>query len=212
VEVPAEFDFKIGPGVHQSQSGDPKDGVGQTVGWSLPMRIFGDFAYNLEADQRADQARDAIDGIAGNASLGNVGVTGTGTVAGNAALVGSPAFQGVLTSGKGFLDQAAYEVGIEAGQLKKKGDWDGKLYWQSTGYYAVDPNLTDADIFNAATNMQGVVVSVSHIWTDGVSSTLRYAYANPVNGKMATPNVGQDLQEGNIRQYNLFQADLMWKF
>jgi hypothetical protein len=212
VEVPAEFDFKIGPGVHQSQSGDPKDGVGQTVGWSLPMRIFGDFAYNLEADQRADQARDAIDGIAGNASLGNVGVTGTGTVAGNAALVGSPAFQGVLTSGKGFLDQAAYEVGIEAGQLKKKGDWDGKLYWQSTGYYAVDPNLTDADIFNAATNMQGVVVSVSHNWTDGVSSTLRYAYANPVNGKMATPNVGQDLQEGNIRQYNLFQADLMWKF
>jgi hypothetical protein len=24
--------------------------------------------------------------------------------------------------------------------------------------------------------------------------------------------VNQDLQEGDIRQYNLFQADLMWKF
>ena len=104
-------------------------------------------------------------------------------------------FQGVLDSGKGFLDQAAYQIGIEAGQLKKKGDWDGKLFWQSTGYYAVDPNLNDADIFNAATNMEGVVVSVSHNWTDGVSSTLRYAHANPVNGRLATPNVNQDLQK-----------------
>ena len=216
LEVPMEFDFKIGPGVHTSVASDPKDakdlGHEETSGWSLPVRIFGDFAYNFEADERADQARAAINGIAGNTSLGNVGVTGTGSVAGNNALVGSSNFQGVLNSGKGFLDQAAYQVGVEVGQMKKKGDWDGKLYWQSTGYYAVDPNLTDADIFNAATNMQGVVVSVSHNWTDGISSTLRYAYADPVNGKMATPNVGQDLQEGDIRQYNLFQADLMWKF
>jgi hypothetical protein len=34
----------------------------------------------------------------------------------------------------------------------------------------------------------------------------------PVNGRLATPNVNQDLQEGDIRQYNLFQADVMWKF
>jgi hypothetical protein len=205
LEVPAEFDFKIGPGIHTTAtSGDPKDVKGmvkeETTGWTLPVRIFGDFAYNLQADERADAARGAIDGIVGNASVGNVGVTGTGTTAGNAALVSSNTFQGVLNSGKGFLDQAAFQVGVEAGQLKKKGDWDGKLYYQSTGYYAVDPNLTDADIFNAATNLQGVVASVSHNWTDGVSSTLRYAYASPVNGKMATPNVGQDLQEGDIRQ------------
>ncbi len=205
LEVPAEFDFKIGPGVHMTHSGDPKDGKDQSVGWSLPMRIFGDFAYNFQADERADQARQAIDGIVGNASTGNVGVTGTGTTAGNAALVSSSGFQGVLNSGKGFLDQAAYEVGIEAGQLKKKGDWDGKLYWQSTGYYAVDPNLTDADIFNAATNMQGVIVSVSHNWTDGVSSTLRYAYANPVNGKMATPNVDRTYRKATFGSTTSFR-------
>jgi hypothetical protein len=216
IEVPMEFDFKVGPGVHTtpapSDPNDPKavDGVGQTVGWVLPMRFFADVAYNAEADDRADQARAAIDGI--GAGPGNLGVTAPGGAAANAALVGSPTFQGVLTSGKALEDQIAYQVGVEAGQLKKKGDWDGKLYWQSTGYYAVDPNLTDADIFNAATNMQGIVAAVSHNWTDGVSSTLRYAYASPVNGKMATPNVNQDLQEGDIRQYNLFQADLMWKF
>ena len=223
LETPFEFDFKIGPGVHATTSGDPKDMKGmttETTGWSVPMRIFGDFAYNFEADERADQARAAINSFAatGNSNSGVSGVSGTagsnsvGYGVSNATLVASAPFQGVLNSGKGFLDQAAYQFGVEAGQLKKKGDWDGKLFWQSTGYYAVDPNLIDADIFNAATNLEGIVVSVSHNWTDGLSSTLRYAHANPVNGQLATPNVGQDLQEGDIRQYNLFQADLMWKF
>jgi hypothetical protein len=212
LETPFEFDFKIGPGVHHSTSGDPKDPAETTVGWELPMRIFGDFAYNFEASERADQARSAVDALVGTASTGNAGVTGVGTLAGNAALVNSPTFQGVLHSGKGFLDQSAYQFGIEAGQLKKKGDWDGKLFWQSTGYYAVDPNLIDADIFNAATNMQGIVVAASHNWTDGLSSTLRYGYAMRVNNHLATPNVNQDLQIGDIRNYHLFQADLMWKF
>ncbi|MEJ0000626.1 MAG: putative porin [Verrucomicrobiota bacterium] len=215
IETPMEFDFTVGPGSHVEKTYDPKDSKAvateTTTGWSLPLRVFADFAYNFEADERADQAREAIDSLAATGAS-NVGVTSAGSAAANAQMIASPTFQGVLDSGKGFLDQAAYEIGIEAGQLKKKGDWDAKLWWQSTGYYAVDPNLTDADIFNAATNMQGVIVAVSHNWTDGLSSTLRYAYAMPVNGRMATPNVTQDLQEGDIRQYNLFQADLMWKF
>jgi hypothetical protein len=221
LETPMEFDFKIGPGVHTSHSGDPKDAKAmtpETTGWVLPMRIFADFAYNFEADERADEARTALDSLANAPGTSNLGVTAPTPTAGQTQaqatreMLNSPTFQGVLDSGKGFLDQAAYQIGIEAGQLKKKGDWDAKLWWQSTGYYAVDPNLIDADIFNAATNLQGVVVAVSHNWTDGLSSTLRYAYAMPVNGKLATPNVNQDLQESDIRQYNLFQADLMWKF
>jgi hypothetical protein len=208
LEVPMEFDFKIGPGVHEVTSGggdskDLKDVTTTMAGWTLPMRIFADFAYNVEANERADAARSAeLTALAGTS---NVGI-----------LSGTPATSStslnLLNTGKGFLDQAAYEVGVEAGQLKKKGDWDGKLYWQSTGYYAVDPNLIDADIFNAATNMQGVVVSAAYNWTDGLTSTVRYAYAMPVNGLLATPNVQQDLQEGDLKQYNLFQADLMWKF
>jgi hypothetical protein len=191
LEIPMEFDFKA---------------------WSVPMRFFSDFAYNTEASERADQARGAINGITGNASAGNLGVTGTGTLAGNNALVHSSTFQGVLNSGKGLEDQTAYQIGWEGGELKKKGDWDGKIYWQSTGYYAVDPNLTDADIFNATTNLQGVVASVSHNWTDGLSSTIRYAHATPVNSLLATPNVNQDLQIGDIKQYNLLQLDLLFKF
>jgi hypothetical protein len=197
LEVPMEFDFKA---------------------WKVPMRAFADFAYNFEADQRADDARNAVN-AAQTLGVSNTGVTaiaaGGGKTAANntaAMVAGSNGFQGVLNSGKGFLDQAAYQVGFEAGQLKKKGDWDSKLYWQSTGYYAVDPNLIDADIFNAATNLEGVVVQVSHNWTDGLTSTLKYAHAVPVNDRMATPNFNQDLQISAIHDYNLFQADLMWKF
>jgi hypothetical protein len=208
LEVPLEFDFSIGPGVHTTTSGDPKDMkdmTSTTTGWTLPMRIFTDFAYNFEADERADAARRAILGAEG-------GTPNTGVTSATPAIVSQTDFQGVLNDGKNFLDQAAYQVGVEVGQLKKKGDWDGKLYWQSTGYYAVDPNLIDADIFNAATNMQGVVVQASHNWTDGLSSTLKYAHGMPVNDRLATPNVNQDLQMSDIHEYNLFQADLMWKF
>jgi putative porin len=212
LETPMEFDFKIGPGIHTVTSGDPKDMkdmTSTTTGWTLPVRIFADFAYNFEADERADAARAAITS-AGVGANNTAATSNTGITAGTP--LGDPTIQGVLNSGKGFLDQSAYQVGVEVGQLKKKGDLDGKLYWMSTGYYAVDPNLVDADIFNAATNMQGVVVSAAYNWTDGLTSTVRYAYAMPVNGRLATPNVNQDLQEGDIRQYNLFQADLQWKF
>jgi len=212
LEVPMEFDFTIGPGVQKS-SGDAKDmkAVTETTGWSVPIRIFSDFAYNTEASERADQARAAINSFAAT----GVSNTGISTVAGGptaAAMASQNTVQNLLGSGKSLLDQTAYQVGIEAGQLKKKGDWDGKVFWQSTGYYAVDPNLIDADIFNASVNTQGIVAAVSHNWTDGVSSTVRYAYAMPVNSLLATPSVNQDLQIGDIKHYNLFQADLMWKF
>ncbi len=106
----------------------------------------------------------------------------------------------------------AWQLGYEIGQLKKKGDWLASVRYQSVGYYAIDPNLTDSDIFNGATNMQGIVVAGSYNWTDGLTSTLRYGHGEPVNGHMATPNVNQDTQLSEMRTYNLFQADLMWKF
>ena len=187
LETPAEFDFKA---------------------FGVPMRIFGDFAYNFEAEERANQARAAI--LAGPDT--GVGVAPGTAVTGGTTFLASPDVQGVMHYGKALEDQTAYQVGWEAGALKAKGDWDGKIYWQATGYYAVDPNLIDSDIFNAATNMQGIVCSVSHNWTDGLASTLRYAHGNPVDNRLATPNVGQDSQISDMHAYNLFQADLQWKF
>jgi hypothetical protein len=187
IETPAEFDFKA---------------------FGVPMRFFGDFAYNIDAEQRADAARKAV--LAGP-DVG-VGVAPGTAVTGGTTFLASPDVQGVMHYGKALEDQTAYQVGWEGGTLKAKGDWEGKIFWQATGYYAVDPNLIDADIFNAATNMQGIVVSVSHNWTDGLSSQVRYAHGSPVDNRLATPNVGQDSQISDMHAYNLFQADLQWKF
>ncbi len=184
LETPAEFDFKA---------------------WGVPMRVYGDFAYNFDGGDRADDARSAI--TQGNAA----GITVPAGLT-TAAFQAEPTVQGVLSSGKSFLDDAAYTVGFEAGQLKKKGDWQTRLYWQSIGYYALDPNLIDADIFNAATNMQGIVLAASYNWTDGITSTVRIAHGNSIHGDLATPNVTQDLTLGQIKTYNLLQADLLWKF
>jgi hypothetical protein len=57
LETPMEFDFKA---------------------WNIPMRVFGDFAYNFEASERADAAQDAIlnaesQYYAGSKGTGNVG-------------------------------------------------------------------------------------------------------------------------------------------
>jgi hypothetical protein len=221
VEFPMEYDFRIGPGAGEKTFGSA------SAGWTLPVRVFGDFAYNLQASQRADQARAAIAGAeaqnyVGSHGTGNSGVTlpvsvptGAGLTAAdvqtNQLTFQSPGFQGALQSGKELLDQTAYQVGVEVGDLKKKGDWDARVYWQSVGYYALDPNLV-AETFNGATNLQGVVVAVSREWTDGLTSTVTYAHADPVNRKMTTPNINQDLTLGTIRDYNLLQADLTWKF
>jgi hypothetical protein len=191
IEIPMEFDFK---------------------GFGVPMRFFSDVAYNIEGQERADDARQALltGNLGGVTPAGSPGaVTGAPTLA---AIQASPTGQGVLHSGKGFEDDLAYQVGYEAGVLKKKGDWQTRLYWQSIGYYALDPNLIDADVFNAATNLQGIVVQGSYNWTDGLTSTLRFAHASRVNNQLATPNVTQDLTLANISSYNLFQADLQWKF
>jgi hypothetical protein len=230
LEVPMEYDFKIGPGAHPSASGaakEVKNVAAGATGWEVPIRVYGDFAYNLEAGDRADEARAAIEAAqaqnhVGSHSTGNLGVTlpvsvptGAGLTAANVRTnnqtLQSPTFEGVLDSGKSLLDQTAYQVGIELGELKKKGDWDGKVYWQSTGYYALDANLV-SESFNGGTNLGGVGVSVSHEWTDGLVSTLTYVHADPVNDKLATPTIGQDLTIGDIHDYNLFQADLMWSY
>jgi hypothetical protein len=184
LETPLEFDFKA---------------------WKVPMRFFGDFAYNFEASARADTARQVLNSTP-------LGGSNDSVTALSAAELGSNDYQGVLHSGKALQDQIAYQLGYEAGVLKKKGDWQTRLYWQSTGYYAVDPNLIDSDIFTAAPNMQGAVVSGSYNWTDGLTSTVRYAHGMPVNDRMATPNVNQDLALSTMHTYDLLQLDLMWKF
>ncbi len=144
------------------------------IGWKvgkIPMRIFGDFATNFEADDRA-------------------------TAAGH--------------SDKGG-DRYAYEIGLGIGQLKKKHDWQIDAWWQHQDQFALDPNLVDSDLFDQRLNLQGVAVKAGYMLSDAVLFNLTYAYAWRIDDALGTGGTG-NLTINPVDQYQLFQADLSFKF
>jgi hypothetical protein len=142
--------------------------------WNIPMRVFGDFATNLEADDRATAA-------------------------------GHPGEGG---------QRYAYEIGAGIGQLKKKHDWQIEAWWQFQQQYSLDPNLIDSDFFNQQLNMKGVVVRAGYMLADAVVLQLSYAHAWRIDQELGTGGnaTKADLVINPIDAYNLFQADLSFKF
>lgn len=144
------------------------------IGWKvgkIPMRVFGDFATNFEADERA--------AAAGHSGEGN--------------------------------ERYAFEAGLGVGQLKKKGDWQIEAWYQFQQQYALDPNLIDSDFFNQNLNLQGPVVRAGYMLADAVLFQLSYAHAHRIDSALGTGGHG-DISINPINAYNIFQADLSFKF
>jgi hypothetical protein len=59
--------------------------------------------------------------------------------------------------------------------------------------------------------MQGMVVNGQYLFTDFLSLGVTYANAHAINDRLPTLTGAGDLG-GNLRDYNLVQADLNWKF
>ena len=145
------------------------------IGWKvgkIPMRIFGDFATNFEADDRA-------------------------------AAAGHPDKGG---------DRYAYEIGLSIGQLKKKHDWQIDAWWQHQDQYALDPNLVDSDLFNSTVNLEGVAVRAGYMFADAVVLNLTWAYAWRIDDSIGTGGIGDNISINPVDQYQIFQADLSFKF
>lgn len=149
-DMPTEFGFKIG---------------------ELPARVFGDFAVNLDAEDRA------------------------------------------LAAGHPDQDEErfAYQIGVGIGQLKAKHDWQIQAFYQHVEQYSLDPNLVDSDIFDSRVNMEGIAIQAGYALSDAVTINLTYAYGEQINKTLGTGGVG-DIGVNPLREYQLFQADLNWKF
>jgi hypothetical protein len=143
-------------------------------GWmihEIPMRVFGDFAVNFDADDRAEAA-------------------------------GHPDKD----------DQRyAYQIGLGIGKIKAKHDWQAAVFWQHVEQYALDPNLVDSDIFDSRINMEGVAVQLGYALSDAVVFNLTYAYGEQADDALGTGGVG-DIGVNPLDKYQIFQADLNWKF
>ena len=144
------------------------------IGWKvgkIPMRVFGDFATNFEANQRAEAA--------GHSGEGN--------------------------------ERYAFQIGAGIGELKRKGDWQLQAWWQFQQQYALDPNLIDSDFFNQNLNLQGPVVRAGYMLSDAVLFQVSYAHAHRIDSALGTGGRG-DININPIDKYNIFQADLNFKF
>jgi hypothetical protein len=144
---------------------------GFTLFETLPFRIFGDFAVNLDAEDRARAA-------------------------------GHPEEDD---------ERYAYQVGVGGGRIRAKRDWSLNVFWQHAEQFSLDPNLVDSDIFDSRLNMEGVAIQAGYALSDAVTFNLTYAYGEQINSRLGTGGIG-DVGVNPLREYQIFQADLNFKF
>jgi hypothetical protein len=162
----------------------------------LNARVFGDFAENLAGSERAAAAVAA--GLTNNPSI---------SIAIPLQKNDNKAYQFGFGIGNGD------SPGLVYGTRPKKGTWEARTYWQHVEQYALDPNLMDSDFFEGRANLEGVYAACAYCFTDSIIGTLRYGYASRINQKLGTGGSNQDIPQVNpIKQYQLLQLDLTWKF
>ena len=160
---------------------------------NIGVRVFGDYVYNTSGSDRFHKsvlattkgaARDAVQ-AAGNDD--------------NAWLLG-------LAIGSA-TDLKAFE-----GNKMAKGDWSARIWYQDVGVYSVDQNATDSDIFDSRVNMKGTVFKAQYNIQDNVLANFTYGHGKRKNNALGTPTgSGNDLGL-NLRDFDLIQADLTYKF
>ena len=128
LDIPVEFGFKIA---------------------NIPFTIFGDFADNLDAAERARMAGhpDKREGI-------------------------------------------AYQAGLSIGQVKKKGDWELRGWYQHSEQFALDPNIVDDDIFDGRLNMQGFYAKATYALADAVNISVEYSNGHRIDSTLGTAGSG----------------------
>lgn len=167
LEVPAEVNFKVA---------------------NHNARVFGDFAYNFQGNDRARSAATAAGpGVLSHPYLGE-----------------DKAYQVGLGYGN---------LGLVYGATSKKHTWEARAYWQHIEQYAVDVNLIDSDFFEGRANLEGVYTALAYSFTDAIIGTVRYGYAHRINSALGTGGSNPDLPVLNpVNQYHLLQLDVTWRF
>lgn len=177
LEAPVEFNFEL-----------PHTPLGP-----LHARLFGDFAYNIDGDKRAEAATTTA-GLP-HTYKNDVKAYQVGFGIGSAGPVYGPT------------------QGLVYGSTSKKNTWELRTYWQHIEQYSLDVNLIDSDFFEGRANLEGIYTSFAYSFTDSIIGTLRYGHADRINNNLGTGGNNLDLPGLNpIRNYNLFQADITWRF
>ena len=173
IEIPAEFNFMAAS--------------------NIGVRVFGDYVYNIEGDDRKD-----------------------------AACAAAPVAGGVRTKVcNAGTDDTAWMLGLAVGSAKDlktfesnkmvKGDWAARIWYQDVGVYSVDPNAVDSDFMDSRVNMKGVVLKTQYNLRDNVFVNFAAGHATRKNDDLGTAGTGNDIAL-NLKSFDLYQLDLTYKF
>ena len=67
--------------------------------------------------------------------------------------------------------------------------------------------------FEGRGNLEGIYAAVAYSLSDNVIGTIRYGYANRINGKLGTGGNNQDIPQINpVDKYSILQLDLTLRF
>jgi len=105
----------------------------------------------------------------------------------------------------------AWQLGLQYGKAKLRGEWDVKVFYQETGLFSLDPNLVDSDLFDSRVNTKGFAATANYQLTDAVTFTVTYANAKTKNNSAISPGAG-DIGIPTLKDYGLLQLDFVAKF
>lgn len=158
------------------------------------MKFYWDFAYNFNGEERMEETYQF-----------NTYPGGTKTT-----VAGFPQREYSTRDGIAWL------VGLQAGEIKKKGDWMAALNYRQTGLAAVDPNLNDGDFAMGYLNTRGFTGKLAYAFTDFMWLQVTGMWAWNLDGDnvgfRATnpPNSTNPIANANAVQ--VIQVDLNVKF
>jgi len=172
----------------------------------MHIRMFGDYAKNLEGSSRAEAAYSAS-----RTAFQPVGGGGIAIIP-SAQTSETRAYQVGIGIGSTNLVYGPAQ-GLVYGTGSAKHAWELRTYWQHVEQYALDPNLVDSDFFEGRLNMQGLYAAASYSLTDNIIWTFRYGLAKRIDKSLGTGGSNQDIPQMNpIEHYSVLQADLTLRF
>ena len=166
IEIPAEMNYMVNN--------------------NIGVRLFGDYAYNTSADDRAIHS-----GLA-SAANGSSNSDATSWLLGLA------------------IGSAADLKSFESNKMVK-GDWSARIWYQEVGVWSVDPNAVDSDFMDSRVNMKGTVLKAQYNFTDNVFANFAYGHGKRKNNTYGSAGATSDLAL-NLNDYDLYQLDLSYKF
>ena len=106
-------------------------------------------------------------------------------------------------------ENKAWQVGFQYGRATNTGEWDSRLYYMSTGAFALDPNLVDSDLWDSRTNMKGLVFNANYRLGAATQLSLTLAHGSRADDTLIAPGAGDIGSNNLLNKYGIMQLDLV---